>query len=67
MIQLLPNWRDVLRRAWSIRLILLAGFLSGLEVVLPYFAESIPDGLFALASFLVGNAAFVSRLVAQKP
>ena len=30
----LPDWRDILRRAWSIRLMLLAGLLSGCEAVL---------------------------------
>ena len=32
--RLLPDWRDILRRAWSIRLMLLAGLLSGCEAVL---------------------------------
>jgi len=66
-MRLLPNWREVLRKAWSIRLILLAGLLSGLEVVLPFLGElPIPSGAFAALSMVVTMAAFVARIVAQK-
>lgn len=64
---LVANWRRVLRYAWSIRLILLAGLLSGLEVAMPYMvALPIPTGVFAALSLVVTMAAFVARLVAQK-
>lgn len=63
---LLPNWRRVLRRAWSVRLILLAALLSGLEVALPLLNfELLPPGLLAGLSFATTAAAFVARLVAQ--
>lgn len=64
-MQLIENWRVVLRKAWSSRLILLAAGLSGVEVVLPFLQSALPVGLFALASFLVTAAALVARLVAQ--
>jgi hypothetical protein len=64
---LVPNWRAVLRRAWSIRLLLLAGLLSGAEVALPLIgAEAIPPRLFAGLSAIIVAAAFVARLLAQK-
>jgi hypothetical protein len=64
---LIANWREVLRKAWSIRLILLAGLLSGLEAVLPYIgALPIPSGVFALLSMFVIAASFAARLMAQK-
>ena len=64
---LIPEWREVLRKAWSLRLMALAGLLSGLEVAMPYLDGilPIPTGLFAAASGLIVAAAFVSRLVAQ--
>lgn len=65
-MKLYDNWRDILRRAWSIRLMLLAGTLSGIEVALPFFAELFPRGVFALLSSLAVGAAFVARLVAQR-
>jgi hypothetical protein len=62
------NWQAVLRRAWSIRLIVIAGLLSGIEVALPLAGDALPlpTGLFAGLSLLVTAAAFVSRIVAQK-
>ena len=65
-MSLLPNWREIVRRAWSIRLMLLAGLLSGVEVVLPYFSSVLPHGLFAALSGVSVGAAFVARVVAQR-
>ena len=65
-MKLYDNWKDIVKRAWSIRFIILAGMLSGCEVVLPFFSDSIPDKLFAVLSFVFVAAAFVARLVAQK-
>ena len=64
-MRLIEDWWKVLRYGWSIRLIILAGLLSGAEVILPMFGESIPRNLFALLSMLVTVAAFVARLTAQ--
>lgn len=60
------NWREILRYAWSIRLMILGGILSGVEVVLPLFADCCPRGLFAVLSMVTIAGAFVARLVAQK-
>jgi len=65
-MKLIWNWREILRRAWSISLMLLAALLSGVEVALPFFMDSMPRGIFAGLSFLVVASAFVARLVAQK-
>lgn len=65
-MKLYDNWKDILKRAWSIRLMILAGMLSAVEVVLPLFADSIPRGTFAALSGVTVTCAFVARLVAQK-
>ena len=65
-MKLYDNWKDILRRAWSIRLILLAGLLSGCEVILPLFIDAMPRNVFAILSLLAVSGAFVARLVAQK-
>lgn len=65
-MKLYDNWKDILRKAWSIRLMVLAGLLSAVEVVLPLFADSIPRGTFAALSGITVAAAFVARLVAQQ-
>ncbi len=41
-MKLIAEWRRVLLRAWSIRLLLLAGALSGLELTLPYLDGYVP-------------------------
>lgn len=67
--QLLPDWRDILRRAWSIRLMLLAGLLSGCEAVLASFGTEwlpVPRWVSALVVLGVIAAAFVARLLAQQ-
>lgn len=67
-LTLVDNWRAVVRRAWSIRLIVVAGALSGVEVALPLFGEALPlpAGIFASLSFAATAAAFVARIVAQE-
>jgi hypothetical protein len=65
-VRFYDNWKEILRRSWSLRFIILAGILSGLEVILPFFSEEIPRNVFALLSFMAVSAAFVARLVAQK-
>ncbi len=62
----IPDWRTVLRKAWSLRLMVLAGALSAVEVALPFFQPDLPRGWFALFSGLTVGGAFVARLVAQR-
>lgn len=62
----IPDWREVLRKAWSLRLMLLAAVLSALEVALPFFQPDLPRGWFALLSAVTVSGAFVARLVAQR-
>ena len=45
---------------------ILAGLLSGVEVVLPLFMDDLPRGLFAILSMVTISAAFITRLMAQR-
>ena len=65
-MKLYDNWKDILKKAWSIRFMVLAAVLSGIEVILPFFNESIPKNIFAALSFICVSAAFIARLVAQR-
>ncbi|CAB4326609.1 hypothetical protein [Brucella sp. 191011898] len=67
-MKLVSDWRWVLRYAWSIRLLIAAGILTGLEAVLPYLADTslIPDRWFRLLMFVVTIAAFMARIISQK-
>jgi hypothetical protein len=65
-MKLIPDWRQVLKRAWSIRFMLLAALLSGAEVALPFLGDFIAPGLLAALSAVTVSAAFVARLLAQR-
>ena len=49
-MKLIPNAKGVLAKAWSVRLILLAGVLSGAEVALQFWMPNWPDGYLAAFS-----------------
>lgn len=65
MITLHVDWKQILTKAWSVRLIVLAAILSGLEAVLPMFEADFPKGIFAAASGFVSAGALLARVVAQ--
>jgi len=62
------NWRRVLTRAWSARLMYAAAALSACEVALPILDQlmEIPRGLFAGLSAFTTFAALIARITAQK-
>jgi hypothetical protein len=62
---LLPDWRRVLRRAWSIRLTILAALFTAAEVAVSLFGDVLPRGLFVLLAFTASIGAALARLVAQ--
>jgi len=63
---LLPDWKRIAKKAWSVRLMALASILSGCEAVLPYAEFIMPRGSFAAVSFVIVTAALLSRFVVQK-
>lgn len=65
---LYANWKTILRKAWSIRLMLLAGVLSGAEALVTIypFALHLPRQVMAVIVPVVIGAALVARLVAQR-
>jgi hypothetical protein len=65
-MKLYTNWKEIVRKAWSIKFIILAGALSASEVILPLFFDYFDRGTFAILSFIAVSGAFVSRLIAQK-
>ena len=65
-MKLYDNWKDIVKKAWSIKFIILAAVLSASEVILPLFFDYFDRGTFAILSFIAVSGAFISRLVAQK-
>lgn len=67
-MRLYPDWKKILRKAWSLRLIALAGVLTGCEALVSvYGVEWLPVPVWArlLLIFGVMAGAFWARLVAQ--
>lgn len=65
---LLAEWRAVLTKAWSVRLIIIAAVLSGAEFALGQLTAGnlgLPDGTFAALSGSVSAVALFARIVAQ--
>lgn len=65
-MRLYENWKIIVKKAWSVRLMGIAFLLTMAEVMLPFFSEAVPDRVFALLSGLCVAGAFVSRIVAQR-
>ena len=65
-VQVIKDWRWVLRKAWSVRLMFLAAILSGLEWLLPMLGDFIPKGWFGFLGFIVTVAACAARFLAQR-
>lgn len=65
MINLIPDAKRVMRKAWSVRLGILAAVFSGLEVIVPLFVDALPRNTFAILSFVSVVGAVLARFVAQ--
>ena len=64
-LSLLDDWRRVARRAWSIRLSVVAAIFTAAEVVVALFGDVLPRGVFVLLAFSASIGAAIARLVAQ--
>lgn len=65
---LVENWRAVLRRAWSIKLIVLSCLLQGVDIIMQITVGQLPEVSWPLriAAGLSAMAAFGARLIPQK-
>lgn len=67
-MKLIPEWRRVMRKAWSVRLMALAGVLTGCEAVIQTIGpDAIPVPAWARPLVVLGviGGAFVARIMAQ--
>lgn len=65
-MKLLSDWKAIARKAWSFRLMILAGAFSTAEVVLPMFVDTMPRAIFATLSMIAITGAMIARLIAQQ-
>jgi len=64
-MHLLPDWKRILKRAWSVRFSVLAACFTAAEIVVPVFSDILPRGVFVLLAFAASIGAAVARIVAQ--
>jgi hypothetical protein len=66
-MRLIPDAARVARHAWSVRLIIIAGLLTGIEAILPLVPELLPIPLewLVVSQFLIVMGALVARFIAQ--
>ena len=64
--RLIPKWRLMIRYAWSVRLIFVAGILAGAQAVLPFLTELIPPRILAVLTFVIVMGALVSQFIVQQ-
>ena len=63
---LIPNWRKVAKKPWSVRLMIVASVLTGCEAILPLVGATVERGTFALVTFFVVMGALLSRFLVQQ-
>jgi hypothetical protein len=64
-MRLVDDWRRVLARAWSVRLLLIGAGLSGLAGVWFALVDAVPLWLFIVGGVVLPMLAVAARLVAQ--
>ena len=64
---LIPNWKSVLKRAWSVKFLGLAAVISGCEVVMQVAGNSImPSWVVPAVTGLLAAFGILARVLAQK-
>lgn len=65
-MQLIEDWRKVMRLAWSFRMGVLSALFTVAEILLPLYSDMFPRHVFATLSVLSAVGGLVLRLVSQK-
>ena len=60
------TWRDVLRKAWSVRLSALAVVFMAAEIAMPMLAPAMPPYLFVLLALVASLGSIWARVLVQK-
>ena len=65
-VRLIPDWKRVAKKAWSVRLMAAASILTGCEATLPFVSDTVQRGHFAALTFVVVTLALLTRFLAQQ-
>ena len=60
------TWRQVLRKAWSVRLSALAVVFMAAEIAMPMLAPAMPPYLFVLLALVASLGSIWARVLVQK-
>lgn len=63
---LAPDWKQILRKAWSVRLLIISALFTAAEVIVPLFFEQLPRNVFAVLSGVTAAGALIARVIMQK-
>lgn len=65
-LQVGRTWREVLRKAWSVRLSALAAVFMAAEIALPMLSPRVPPYLFVLLALVASLGSIWARVLVQK-
>ncbi len=65
-MRLHTDWKLILKKAWSVRWMVLAALFSAAEVIAPMFSDVVPRSTFAVLSGLAVGGGVVARVMVQR-
>ena len=65
-MQLKEDWKKIIKKAWSVRLVAVSAVFSAAEVVIPLYGDLLPRDTFAIISVIACMGAIIARVIAQK-
>lgn len=66
-MMLLPDWKDILTRAWSVKCLTLAAVVSGCETIVQLSGASLfPPAVASAVTGLLAAVGILARVLAQK-
>lgn len=65
-MKLLPDWKRVAKKAWSVRLNVIGFVFIGAEAALPFFNDALAPRPMAAIAAMVVVGALIARLTIQK-
>lgn len=65
-MKLQEDWKRIIRKAWSVRLVAVSAVFSAAEIVIPIYGDALPRDTFAIVSVIACVGAIIARLIAQK-
>ena len=64
---LLPDWKDILKRAWSVKFLTAAAVVSGCETIVSMSGTTLfPPGVASAVTGVLAALGILARVLAQK-